>query len=187
MFKKISKLFVCALVLGFLTYNFSDVQASGSKANNENIKIIAGDNAGIINSVFPDKLVPGQEYPVSVTMVNSGDNEWTQSGNYFLKLFTGPDNQYQSDIWSITSVELPQDVYPTENVTFSFKITAPKTTGTYNIQWAMAKDFDFFGEYTNNIIDVEGEYIAPESERNENNSEFISSIIPEINDCRGEI
>ncbi len=166
MFKKIFKLFVCTLLLGFLASNLSYVQASGL-------------NAGIVDSDFPKTLIPGQDYLVTITMVNNGDDDWIKSENFYLKLFNGFNNEFGSDVWSINRVELPQDVYSEDKVTFLFKITAPKTNGTYNIQWAMAKDLVFFGEFTNNIISVGGEFVSPVLDDNENNSEFIGSNIPE--------
>lgn len=51
----------------------------------------------IIDYDIPNKLSPGQDYTVTITMVNNGNSKWTRGENFFLKLYSEVDNQYQSD------------------------------------------------------------------------------------------
>ena len=137
-------------------------------------------NSDIIDYDIPNKLSPGQDYTVTITMVNNGNSKWTRGENFFLKLYSEVDNQYQSDVWGISSVEIPHDVYPSDKVIFLFRITAPKTSGDYNFKWAMVKDLQYYGEYTNNIISVSGNnnnYTV--SDPGGSNSEFISFSVPD--------
>ena len=161
------------LMINFtLTLNAQEYKVTNSVSG-------SGYNSDIIDYDIPNKLSPGQDYTVTITMVNNGVNKWTRGENFFLKLFDESDNQYQSDVWSVRSVEIPHDVYPSDKVIFLFRITAPQTRGDYNFRWAMVKEFEYFGEYTNNIINVGGENIYPTSGNNGNNSEFISFSVPD--------
>lgn len=164
------------LMLNFtITINAQEYKVSNGTS-------VSGYNSDIIDYDIPNKLSPGQDYTVTITMVNNGINKWTRGENFFLKLYDEIDNQYQSDVWSVRTVEIPHDVYPSDKVIFLFRITAPQTRGDYNFRWAMAKDFEYYGEYTNNIINIGGENIYPtsgNSGNDGNNSEFISYSVPE--------
>ncbi|HMS32824.1 MAG TPA: NBR1-Ig-like domain-containing protein [Ignavibacteria bacterium] len=153
------------------------VQAQEYKVNNGASFSVY--NSDIIDYDIPNILSPGQDYAVTITMVNNGNTKWTKGENFFLKVYSEIDNQYQSDVWGVSSVEIPHDVFPSDKVIFLFRITAPKTAGDYNFRWAMVKDLQYYGEYTNNIINVSGNNVYTASETGGSNSEFISFSVPE--------
>jgi len=154
------------------------------KVNAQNSKVItgvsvSGNNSSIISNDIPEKLNPGQVYPVSVTIINNGRNKWLRGDNFFLKLYEEVDSKYQTDVWGVRKVNLPNDVYPSEKVIFLFNITAPQTPGVYAFRWAMTEDFTFFGEYTDNLVNVTGDRVSPVYDNSGNNAEFVSFSIPE--------
>jgi hypothetical protein len=123
---------------------------------------------------IPATLHPGQNYVVTITMENSGNNNWKRAENVSLKLYDVADNKYMSDVWGINNVTLPYDVDIAEKVILLFKITAPATAGVYNFRWAMNKENEFFGEYNTHLINVGGKVIKETGDPIKNNSEFIS-------------
>ena len=101
-----------------------------------------------VSQSIPSDLEVGQTYPVSVTLLNSGDNIWRASESYQLGS-QSPENNF---IWGMNRVSLPQDVAPGEQVTFNFTITAPSNSGQYDFQWKMIQDgVEWFGEATPNV------------------------------------
>jgi hypothetical protein len=104
--------------------------------NAQDNKALRGDSTAVNNSKIisydlPEVLKPGEEYVVTITMLNTGKNKWLRSDGYQLILFDQADNMYQADVWGVKNVSLPYDVNPNEKITFLFKITAPLETGTY--------------------------------------------------------
>lgn len=140
----------------------------------------SGDNSKIINYDLPENLKPGEEFIVTINMMNNGNNKWTKNNDYKLSLFDQSDNMYQADVWGIKEVSLPYDVNPDEKVMFIFKITAPQETGTYNCRWVMTKSDQFFGEYTANMVNVTVDPSSILTDNEGNNSEFIQIDIPEF-------
>lgn len=152
--------------------------------NAQNSKVItgitaSGNNSSIISNDIPENLNPGQVYTVSLTMVNNGKNKWVRGDNFFLKLYDEIDSKYPADVWGVRKVNLPNDVYPSEKVIFLFNVTAPQTPGVYAFRWAMTEDYTFFGEYTDNLVNVTGERMPPVYDNYGNNAEFVSFSIPE--------
>lgn len=130
-------------------------------------------NAVYISQSMPGNMNTGQSYGVSVTMKNTGSSVWRQ-GNYTLKLT----NNFESisKTWEVSSVDINSTVGSGEVVIFNFSLTAPKTEGSYNMQWQMAEGNSFFGEPSMNVpITVYG-LTVKEDDVNfiENNSRFIS-------------
>ena len=125
-------------------------------------------------------MKPGEEFVVTINMLNSGINKWTKSDNFKLSLFDQADNMFQADVWGIKEVSLPYDVNPNEKVMFLFKITAPLQSGTYNCRWVMTKNDQFFGEYTANMVTVADNSGLFSSDAEGNNSEFMYIDIPEF-------
>jgi hypothetical protein len=117
---------------------------------------IKANNSGSIenNSLFVSQKVQsemdaGQTYDVVVIMKNTGSTTW-KPGEYKLKVSTkGGDN---TGAWAVANVELSGNVYSDSEVIFSFKVTAPGKSGTYNLQCQVVKDGTFFGEPTTNVI-----------------------------------
>jgi len=137
------------------------------------------DNSAVITHNIPSSLKSGQVYPVSITMRNIGVNTWNIKDNYQLSLFTLTDNVYQSDVWGVRHVSLPQDVSPLENVTFNFDISSPREKGTYNCRWSMSHNGDYFGERISSMIEInEGESLPVYYSDVNNNAEYINQAVP---------
>ena len=96
----------------------------------------------------PTAMAAGQNYNVSVRMRNSGTSTWLPSENFRL----GSENPQNNNNWAVNRVLLSASVGPGAEYTFSFGITAPATSGTYNFQWRMLKEgFEWFGTPTTNV------------------------------------
>src|SRR5678816_3608123 len=92
-------------------------------------------------------MLPGQTYPISITMQNVGPTTWTAGQSY--RLGSHLDNA----IWGTTRVTVPYDVPPNGTVTFSFNVTAPATSGSYSFQWRMLQEgVQWFGDVTDRIM-----------------------------------
>ena len=113
-----------------------------------------GDNQAVfVSQTVPATMTPGQAYPVSVTVQNTGTTTWTIANHYRL----GAQNPQDNTIWGLARVELPNDVAPGDTVTFNFTVTAPSTPGTYNFQWQMLQEFvEWFGGQTPNVVVADG-------------------------------
>ncbi len=124
-------------------------------------------NATFISQTAPASMVPGQVYPVSVTMQNTGTTTWTASSLYRL----GSQNAQDNNTWGVSRVELPNDVAPGASATFNFAVTAPSAVGIYNFQWRMVQDMvEWFGDYTTNVPVADGV----------NSAIFVSQVVPSV-------
>jgi subtilisin family serine protease len=121
-------------------------------------------SADFVTQLVPSTVLAGQQMPVSITMKNVGTTTW-QTGQYFA---IGP--QPDNGTWGTAHPPLPANVAPGSQVTFTFNVTAPSTPGTYNFQWRMLKDWDFFGDRTDNVAVA---VLSPS-----NQSEFVSQTVP---------
>ncbi len=139
---------------------------------------ISGNNSDVIDYNIPSKLTPGQNFTVMINMVNTGITTWSTSNNYSLRLYSTANDNYHTNGWNVSRVEIPHDVLPADRIIFTFNVSAPTTSGVYDMRWAMAKGNEFFGEYTNNVINVGGEYITPVSTSDYGMSEFVSIDVP---------
>lgn len=167
-----------ALAVLFMLINIT-LKVNAQNNNVINSVSASGNNSDITGNDIPEKLNPGQVYTVTLTMINNGKNKWTRGEHFFLKLYDEADSRYPSDVWGVKKVDLPYDVYPSEKVIFLFNITAPQVSGVYSFRWAMTEDYSFFGEYSDNLVNVTGENVPPVSVNTGNNSEFVSASIPE--------
>ncbi len=105
----------------------------------------AGNAALFMVQSVPGTMTPGAPTAVSVEMLNTGTNTWTQAGGYRL----GSQAPAGNWAWGLSEVNLPGDVAPGSAVTFNFVVAAPGTVGTTNFQWQMQKDgVGAFGEPT---------------------------------------
>ena len=119
-----------------------------------NVSVKDGNNdSAFVSQNVPASMSPGQKYGVSVTMQNTGRTTWTAAGLYHL----GSQSPQDNSAWGIQRVELPNDVPPGANVTFSFNVTAPANISPYNFQWRMVQDnVEWFGAYTDNVSIKDG-------------------------------
>ena len=115
---------------------------------------IAQNYAAFVSQSIPASMTPGQIASVSVTMQNTGGNTWSEAAAHRL----GSQNPQDNLTWGIGRVTIPAGtyVYPGNQYTFSFNITAPASPGNYNFQWRMVQEsVQWFGGYsTNGVISV---------------------------------
>ena len=106
-------------------------------------------DASFVSQSVPP-MCAGRSFVVSVTMKNIGSTTWTAAGNYRL----GSQNPQDNTIWGTGRAYLSgsDSIAPGAQKTFSFTVTAPSTTGTYNFQWRMLREnVEWFGQTTPNI------------------------------------
>jgi hypothetical protein len=111
--------------------------------------VVVGDlTAQFISQSVPTSMVSGQQYPVSVTLKNTGDTTW-EPGSTFL----GSRNPQDNFTWGRNRVPLPYAVGPGGQVTFSFTVTAPAQSGSHNFQWQLFQsDLSWWvGDLTPNV------------------------------------
>ncbi len=122
-----------------------------------------GNAALFLSQNVPGSMTPGAAYMVSVEMLNTGSNTWTQAGGYRL----GSQAPAGNLDWGLAEVNLPGDVAPGGAVTFSFVVTAPGVTGSMNFQWQMQENsVGAFGERTPLLpipVGNPAPYVAPPS------------------------
>jgi hypothetical protein len=112
------------------------------------VQSYAADNdASFTSQSVPESMAAGTRVFVSLTFVNTGTTAWTPSGGYLL---ASPDPGTGA-AWEVSSVALPSTVAAGSSVTFSFRVTAPGTPGTYNFQWQMQSATRFFGATSTNV------------------------------------
>jgi RHS repeat-associated protein len=86
----------------------------------------------VSGTMFPNEL-----YNVSVTMKNTGNTDWTQSGKYVLVSF----NPELNMTWGVNRIALPTStVLSGATVRFNFQVRAPATPGSYAFQWIMMQE-----------------------------------------------
>jgi RHS repeat-associated protein len=134
------------------TYNFQwkmvqdGVEWFGAQSTNVAVKVGLND-AGFASHSVPPVMTPGQSYPVTVTMQNTGGKTWTAGTFHGL----GSQNPQDNTTWGGNRVTLPGTTAPGANAAFSFNVTAPTTPGTYNFQWKMVQDgLEWFGALSTN-------------------------------------
>jgi Ig-like domain from next to BRCA1 gene len=113
----------------------------------EPVRAIHG--ASFVSQVVPSQMVPGQRYPVSVTLKNTGADTWTTEKHYAL----GSQNPQDNNLWQTSGRSaVPGAVPPDSAVTFQFTLTAPSAPGTYDFQTRLVQDgVEWFGDYTPNV------------------------------------
>jgi YD repeat-containing protein len=108
-----------------------------------------GNGAMFVAQSVPSTVSAGQQYNVTVRMRNVGTTVWTAATLHRL----GSQSTPGSAGWGRIRAIVPTNVVPGAEVSFTFTITAPTTTGTYNFQWRMIQDSDneWFGDFTPNV------------------------------------
>jgi len=116
----------------------------------EEIMLVNG--ATFVSQDVPTSMTPGEVVTVSVTVNNAGTSPWTVADGHKL----GSQNAQGNTTWGFNRLPLTQDVAPGANHTFTFDVTAPNTSGTYEFQWRMLQEnVQWFGDYSTNVsIDV---------------------------------
>ncbi|HVG11253.1 MAG TPA: S8 family serine peptidase [Thermoanaerobaculia bacterium] len=109
-------------------------------------------DAQILSQNVPSAMVAGQSYPVSIRLRNVGSQSWSPIGAQCNGYRLGSVNPYDNTTWGSSRVELPAVVAPGGEVTLSFTVTAPATSGTYNFQRRMVQEcVTWFGDFSPNV------------------------------------
>ena len=121
--------------------------------------------AEFVSQTVPERMAPGSQAAVSVTMLNTGFFSWDNArvSPYIYSL--GSQNPEDNETWGLKRVSVGgTTVYQTFEKTFTFTITAPSITGTYNFQWQMVQEGyeEWFGESTQNKIITVGVTSIPQ-------------------------
>jgi subtilisin family serine protease len=122
-------------------------------------------SADFVSQTVPTTVLPGQSFPVSITMKNVGATTWTAGEEFKLAL------QPDSLLWGVVRVTVPNDVAPGSTVTFNFNAIAPTTPGNYGFQWRMIDEGqERFGDVTPNVTITVLSW--------SNQAQFISQSVP---------
>jgi len=140
-----------------------------SNVLSDSINLTTNDNATILSDTIPLEMSPGQKYKVSVTLQNTGASIWPQGWDFYRLGAVGDSD----DLGGQGRYPMPKDVYPNDEVTIEYYLTAPTTTGTYTTDWRMVKEYEhWFGEkLVKQVIVKDG--------LKKNNSAYIVDYIPE--------
>ncbi|MCP3097979.1 S8 family serine peptidase [Myxococcus sp. K15C18031901] len=108
----------------------------GQPSSSVPIKVIPQFQAEFVSQTVPTQVLPGQVFPVTLTLRNSGTTTWgAYSGFQLAPLVEKPNGSN----WGIASLPLAPDevVPPGQSKTFSFDATAPQDQGGRVFQWRM--------------------------------------------------
>ncbi len=83
---------------------------------------------------FPTSMATGQNAMVTVTMNNTGTETWQKDGNYVLW-----SENTKSNLWGTGYTPVKVVAANGGTASFTFKVTAPATAGTYEQKWGMRK------------------------------------------------
>ena len=113
------------------------------------VTVLAPSNqAEFVSQSVTRVMYASEFYTASVTMRNTGNTTWAANSVYGL----GSQNLQDNLIWGLNRVRLASPVPPGGTVTFTFTVTAPVKSGTYNFQWRMVQDgVEWFGPATPNV------------------------------------
>ncbi|MFZ3070296.1 MAG: NBR1-Ig-like domain-containing protein [Anaerolineaceae bacterium] len=111
------------------------------------ISIPSGTDNGVWASSNPadgTKVNAGQEFKVTLTLMNTGTSTWTTA--YSIKFSSG------SRMGAPETIMMPYEVPPTKNVQFTISFTAPSTTGDVRGNWSIVNAsgtafYSFYVEY----------------------------------------
>jgi hypothetical protein len=111
--------------------------------------------ATVVSYNIPSTMVSGGSYNVSVTLSNTGNTAWSNSGN--ICLFTC----YDASLFGSSSFYLPSGVVvqPQADYTWNFVLTAPKGNGMYTIGYRMMwENHEMFGQPVVTSVNVVSGY-----------------------------
>jgi hypothetical protein len=143
-------LLIVAFVIGFSS-DYTSSFLAASKAPPQRPPVASDkpalDKSNTISTNVPTKVVAGTNFPVVITIQNTGA-KWTASGGYRLASQNPPNN----NVWGVSSVGLleSEEILFRQKKEFSFTAIAPSQPGTYDFQWQMSKNGVFFGQKTIN-------------------------------------
>ncbi len=127
------------------------------------------DGAAFGAQSVPVSMLPGENYPVSITLTNTGTTTWTADALYRL----ASQNPIDNLTWGINRIGLPGAILPGGVAQFDFSVTAPRDPGTYKFQWQMVREgVAFFGDQSPEVTVVVSGRI--------NAAAFVSQRVPSV-------
>ncbi|AFC99382.1 Subtilisin-like serine proteases (peptidase S8 family) [Methanocella conradii HZ254] len=124
----------------------------GEVANNTVVSMWP--NAAMVNSNIPVNMYTGQQYPVFVTVKNTGNMPWTYND---MNLGGVGDGSGDASKFGPIRFSLPPGttIQPGQTYTFNFTMTAPNTAGTYNPAYQMVWEHHaWYGDTLTKSINV---------------------------------
>ncbi len=131
--------------------NFYTTEIIKVNVNNNN-----KNDAKFVSQIVPTNMIAGQNYSVNVTFNNTGSRNWLENQKYKL----GSQNPQDNLIWGLNRVNLSENeiVSLGEVRTFSFNVTAPSISKTYNFSWRMIQEgVEWFGDTNLDLVIFVGE------------------------------
>lgn len=107
-------------------------------------------DAQYIGEQTPSYMIAGEKYPVSVTIKNVGNSIWSGEKDFNL----GSQNPQDNFVWGKrVALAADEKVFPGQEKTFDFIVTAPAAPENYNFQWQMVQESkEWFGTFTENLL-----------------------------------
>ena len=131
-------------VYGRLSQNFS-ARTFSNKLSERWKLTIPSVNARFVSQNVPDKMRPGEQAQVLITIHNTGATTWDPAIGYNLGSQDPADNM----TWGTHRLPIPTKVAPGAQVAIKGTITAPTTPGLFAFRWRMVQDVvQWFGEFT---------------------------------------
>jgi hypothetical protein len=105
---------------------------------------------------IPAKINPAKEYPVRVTVENSGTCTWDTGSKIRLsiKIVRGPSGTAMQRDELTPIVELKYKIEPGKSHTFNYDIEGPYYLGRYTLEWIMTINNKPFGNEVEKQIEV---------------------------------
>lgn len=105
---------------------------------------------------IPAKINPAKEYPVRVTVENSGTCSWDAGSKIRLsiKIVRGPSGTAMQRDELTPIVELKYKIDPGKSHTFNYDIEGPYYLGRYTLEWIMTINNKPFGNEVEKQIEV---------------------------------
>ena len=108
-----------------------------------------GNDAKFLDQLVPSIMVSGKGYPVSLSVKNTGSENWSAGKVYRL----GSKNPQDNNFWrGRINLDPGEIIGPGQTKIFNFKVMAPKEPGIYNFQWKMLEEnVEWFGDQSENV------------------------------------
>ena len=112
------------------------------------------DDATFVSCSVPTGVTTGHTFTATITMNNSGNTIWTNTGAKPYRL--GSVNPSNNVTWGTNRINLTSSpINPGQNATFTLTGTAPIAGGTYAFSWRMLREpTNWFGDAFTNYISV---------------------------------
>src|SRR4051812_23296527 len=114
---------------------------------------LAQNDAQVLSIGAPASVAPGATFSATITMTNTGANQWTSGGSYSL----GSESPRNNSRWLASGrIALPTDpINPGDTAVFTETFTAPTIPGVYTFTWSMVQEgVEWFGRLASTTIRV---------------------------------